>query len=286
MAASVAPLMRDARQQLVTCVESVINALHIGTWDDERVHDTRKQLKRTRAGLRLLRDALGKESYRHLNLLLRDAGREFTSIRDAKILRDALDSLLQRSDKPLPIEPLTGLYQMLQRDLNASRESLSQQTLDSIDTRLQQAAQLLHGLSADDIDGISIKAAHKRAYKKTRRAFAAAKQDASNEHLHEWRKQVKYYLQQLGFMQSDPSKRVATTIKRAHRLADLLGDDHDLALLHEKISQYMESSSSTADSASERALVKKLTHRRTRLQRKAHRLGNELFAAKSTAVAL
>src|SRR5262249_2675480 len=60
---------------------------------DEAVHAARKALKRARALLRLLRDALGSRVYRRENARLRDAARPLTAVRDARILVDVFDQL-------------------------------------------------------------------------------------------------------------------------------------------------------------------------------------------------
>src|SRR6266550_536207 len=60
---------------------------------DEGIHDARKRLKRARAALRLIREALGDREYR----ILRDAARPLSEIRDAKILIDIYDDLTGRT---------------------------------------------------------------------------------------------------------------------------------------------------------------------------------------------
>src|SRR4029453_4660084 len=60
---------------------------------DETVHDARKRLKRARAGLRLLRAALGNRAYRRENRALRDAARPLSEARDAKVLVETFDEL-------------------------------------------------------------------------------------------------------------------------------------------------------------------------------------------------
>jgi hypothetical protein len=61
--------------------------------------------------------------------------------------------------------------------------------------------------------------------------------------------------------------------KKSHRLADCLGADHDLALLHDKIIQHRPSGGAAAE-----ALVHRLAQRRAKLQRKAYRRGRRLFS--------
>src|SRR5258706_13520096 len=61
---------------------------------DESVHRIRKDLKRARAALRLLRDAVTERAYAKENFLLRDAARPLAAARDATIVLQQLDALL------------------------------------------------------------------------------------------------------------------------------------------------------------------------------------------------
>src|SRR5207249_4922754 len=65
-----------------------------GSKEDESIHSARKRFKKIRAALRLVRDDLGDDVYRRENHCFRDAAQPLTQIRDATVLRDALDKLL------------------------------------------------------------------------------------------------------------------------------------------------------------------------------------------------
>jgi CHAD domain-containing protein len=84
---------RGVRRVVRTQIGAALEALgERGLSSDETIHDTRKRLKRVRAGLRLLREAMGEGRYRRENALIRDAARPLTELRDAKVLLDALRS--------------------------------------------------------------------------------------------------------------------------------------------------------------------------------------------------
>ena len=57
------------------------------------------------------------------------------------------------------------------------------------------------------------------------------KSDATVENLHEWRKQVKYLRHQLELLAPTWPKVVGELAKEADGLGELLGEDHDLAVL-------------------------------------------------------
>jgi CHAD domain-containing protein len=165
------------------------------------------------------------------------------------------------------------------------RERLSNKDLNAVRTRLQEVKQYLQRLPDSRLDHAATDAALKRSYKKAHKAFALAEQGPSNEHLHEWRKQVKYHYQQLELVEPLRPKRIGATIKQAHQLADHLGDDHDLALLHERIALHATQPQASSDTAATDVLIKELKRLRAKLQRKSYRLGKKLYADKPRKVA-
>jgi len=82
-------IRRILRKQL----ESALESLRGGESDsvDEHVHAARKNFKRVRAVVRLVRYAIGESTYRFVNDSIRDAGRPLSEVRDAKVLVEALD---------------------------------------------------------------------------------------------------------------------------------------------------------------------------------------------------
>ena len=274
------PAMRGARRVLIEHIDRSIRILQRHSLADDPVHETRKEMKRTRAGLRLLREALGETAYRRLNRLMRDAARPLTPIRDAKVLRDALDNLVQQAGKSVQGNRLSESRQALLQEHRLSRDKLSNKDLNAISTRLQEVKQHLRGLPDSRLDHAPTDAALKRAYKKAKRAFALAEKDPSNEHLHEWRKQVKYHFHQLEFVQPLKPKRIGAAIKQAHQLSDHLGDDHDLAILHEKIALHSTQAQASSGTVATDALIKELKRQRAKLQRNSYRLGKQLYADK------
>jgi CHAD domain-containing protein len=70
-----------------------------------------------------------------------------------------------------------------------------------------------------------------RSYRNGCEALAVAQEEPSQEHFHEWRKQVKYLWHQLHVLQPIQLGQLTALADHAHALADALGDDHDLAIL-------------------------------------------------------
>ena len=109
-----------ARQQIAQSLES----LKASTLSDETVHAARKELKKARATLRLLRDSLGDSTYKQENAVLRDAARPLSEVRDARVLLDTLDKLVESSGPRARVLPLDGLKRALRRERTDSRRRI------------------------------------------------------------------------------------------------------------------------------------------------------------------
>jgi CHAD domain-containing protein len=98
--------------------------------------------------------------------------------------------------------------------------------------------------------------------------------DPTNENLHEWRKQVKYLGQSMEVWKAHDANGVKRLVKRVDKLADLLGDDHDLAVFEERLEKL------DSPHPIRPALTRDIAGRRLELREKALQKGRRLFKAK------
>ena len=99
-------VISHARATLEKQIAAALADLKGNVVSDSSIHSSRKKIKKARAILRLIRDELPVRTFRSENLLLRDAARPLNTVRDAKILMDALDRLAKKDEsvKPLAIK--------------------------------------------------------------------------------------------------------------------------------------------------------------------------------------
>jgi len=244
---------------------------------DDTVHDARKLLKRARATLRLLRDAIGETEYARENARLRDAARPLARVRDAKVLLAAVERLLEDEKKPRRRAALVRL----RRELADERLGVRGRLQDSGD--LDEIGRLLAEVRGSMAqwgvaDGGALRSGVRRIYRKGRKALAAAESEPSDEHLHESRKQVKYLGNAIAMLGAADAPKLAKLMKRVRRVDDGLGDDHDLALLENRIA----SLPPVADDAAE-TLLARIERRRGKLQKKALKRARGLYKRKATA---
>ena len=265
-----------AYEYLLTNIEEVLRRLQSSRFTDNAVHDARKALKKARAALRLLEDGMPQSTYRTQNRALRDAGRCLSQVRDAKSLLGALASLQERYADGLDKSKIAPLQKALRHDLRSARHHLAHErgVLKGCITLLIHARRSAEQAKLANVDHTAVRSGLKRVYRKGRNALGQAKKSATPEALHEWRKQVKYLLNALNGPVGPTNGTAQHIRKGADRLADRLGEDHDLAVLAAQAAQ-----NSHCATAAE-LLQPLICKRRKKLQKDAFKLGRKIYNPK------
>ena len=281
------PLGSGHRRMALGQLDIAIEALEGGAGKaspEERVHEARKALKRLRALVRLLRDELGEQTYERESALLRDAGRRLARARDAEVLLSTLEDLIARHRGKLASR--RGVLR-LRAHLQQERDGAAEMALAASATHAGTLAELralrarVSEWELAEPGGIeAIEPALERLYgkgcKRMRRAAKAKGEARRTRTLHEWRKRVKdlrYAAEMLG------ARKVA---KRADDLGELLGEEHDLAVLAQRVRREAKAgrASGAPGRRSRKLLLKLIAKRRARLRKRALRDGERLYARK------
>ena len=265
-----------ARRALLAELDSTVEQLCKPRRSDASVHNVRKELKRARAALRMMRECMGIKEYRRNNALLRDAARPLTPIRDAKVLLQTLEQLDSKRGAGRG-----GFLARLHKILKAERRLAHRQLRPA---ELTAAVRVLRGIRRRAAALPQSRLANPRArglehaFKKARAAFAVAREQGSDESLHEWRKQTKYFANQLELLLPFGSRLFEKSHEHAKQLADCLGDDHDLAILTEHIVANAKAADAPAVISDVRKLIGGVARTRKKLQRRALHLGRRLYS--------
>lgn len=197
------------------------------------VHEARKALKRTRALLRLSRGTIDQERYRQENVVLRDVGRTLSQTRDAQVLLDTLDGLTARYGERLRADTWSRLRQSLAQDAEQSGTVGSRRAEELLGTLSDARARVESWQLPQDSGPGSLAGGFARVYRRGRRAYAAASSHPDTETLHELRKRAKDLWHSGQLLKPVGPNRMKQLRRSAHRISDLLGDDHDLTILRE-----------------------------------------------------
>jgi CHAD domain-containing protein len=241
------------------------------------VHEARKDIKKIRSALRMVRDELGDDVWRRENEHYRDVARTLSAFRDAEILVEALDSLGERFGAPAR-ERFARLRAELEREVRAAHDD------GSIERAMTTAAGELSAgrprTAQLDLDGDGwelIGPGLHRSYRRGRRRLRAVEEEASVANLHELRKRVKDLWYQLRLIRSAEPHTIGALADHAHDLSDHLGDDHDLALLREEAGRRRDA---FAEPGERRNLAELIDRRRGELQFAAISLATRIYAQK------
>lgn len=246
--------------------------------DKPNVHGARKQLKRARATLRLLRPAIDDDLYSRENIAARDAARPLSSVRDHDVQCEVLDSLLEGFGPSAADLHVAPLRQSLQNSRKRGAQELPVKRLTEIGAALKRSTTRARAWPLDTDGWDCIARGLRTTYRRARRALRHARTDRATDDLHEWRKQTKYLWHQLQILTPLAAGPVGELADEFHHLADYLGDEHDLAVLREQVT-----ASNGMSEAACGALRTLIERRRDELQGKALTLGERLYADKSKA---
>jgi CHAD domain-containing protein len=259
------PAADGIRRVVVAQLDAAIAGLAGGDEDAKAVHSARKSCKRVRAALRLSRKALGSDCYRRANAEVREAARTLSPARDAVVLQTAFDQLLTSAGRPRSFAAVrrrlhTAASAEAVENIGAAAEAASR--LQGVRDSVQQWPR-----KADESK--LLRSGLQRIYGTGREAMTVAVADPSDEALHDWRKSAKYLWHALELLRPAWSEMLKPLAKQAHELSDLLGDDHDLAVLTTVLQ---------ADGGLPVTLRRLIDQRRAELQHDAVSLGQRLYA--------
>lgn len=246
----------------------------------EEIHAARKDLKKLRAVVRLLRAELGEDGYRAENARYREAGRLLSASRDAEVKLETLEALRERFAAALPAgatEQWLGLLSgERDRAVAAAREGASTSVGAALEL-LEEGRERIESWPLRSDSWKLVGPGMRRAYRRGRRAMRQAAEELGEEGLHEWRKRVKDLSYQLRILRDATPDSLAECAGWADKLAEALGDHHDLVVLREDLRER------GLPSVPAPALEAAIAARQAELAVAAFDLGEKLYARKPKA---
>ena len=269
-------IVRIADSQL----EMAIERLEGDTDEDlgTAVHEARKSFKRLRTTVRLARDELGDEVYRRENAAFRDAGRRLAGARDSQVLLETLAAISER----YPDEAPPARFLRFRRTL-AGQHASAQRRLQDGAARAEVVSELRETrarvgdwpLAREGLD--SLAPGFRRIYRRGRRAYRTARREPSSENLHELRKRAKDLWYAAQILRPASAKRMKRLAREAHQLSNLIGEEHDLAILLERADERRDRFD---DQATVAELADLIERRRDELRQEALSVGRRLYRRK------
>jgi len=200
------------------------------------VHEVRKRCKASRGLARLVKPALG-DDFASFDRTVRDAANQLSTLRDAQVMVGTFDSLLAAR----PNDDI--LRTVRDRQATLSTEA-TQAAVAADDDRISAArALLVEAWDASQRWKIprgfdTIEAGIVATYRQGRTSLRKGHADPTDHRLHEWRKAAKYLWYQMQLVHDAAPSVLGPLVDELDRLAEALGDDHDLAVLVELLDDH------------------------------------------------
>lgn len=246
----------------------------------ECIHAARKDLKKLRAVIRLLRRELGDELYRTENERYRRAGKLLSPSRDAEVKVETLEDLREHFSGRLAAVDTADWLEELRRERDRAVQEAGESGADSIRMALAAVEEGRARIHAWPLKADSWKlmgSGFGRAYRRGRREMSRAAADPSGANMHQWRKRAKDLWYHLRILRDARPKALRDSLEEADRLADTLGDHHDLTVLRDDLL------SRELPLAERPALVAAIEKRQGELAAAAFDLGQRLYRKKPKA---
>jgi CHAD domain-containing protein len=284
------PLVKGVRRIAAEQLANAAARLQGDSDPESGIHEARKSLKRTRALLRLVRPGLGEQQFRKSKERLRDVARMLSAARDRDVVRAHLARMTQPES---PIAKAKPLIAKAAERLRAALEHLPEsgaadngsrprtparnmaEALVEIEAVRGELAELgLHPASFE-----TIVAGLTRSHRSGCKALALALANPDEEEaLHDLRKAAQAYWRQMILVQQAWPEVCLARAASAKQVADLLGHDHDVALLESVLAG---PEAQTLTRAERGALTRYCTARHAELRKAALPKAQLLFAERS-----
>lgn len=245
----------------------------------QEIHEIRKDLKSLRALLQLARGNMVKTMRNQENLVLRDAGRTLSGSRDAEALLEALEKLFG----PLERRKGEASHPAGKKIVDRIRQQLQAEAVRSLTQReLKTVTELLSNMRTRvpdwvfvtgvvQRDSMLLSAGLEHTYRRGRQHYRIVEtigmENATDELWHEIRKQVKALGYQLKLIRKIWPSAIHAWTDALDELSEALGDDHDFALIQQRIFQLpIEPADTEEDVSARQTLLRAIDRRRHRLK--------------------
>ncbi|QDU08924.1 CHAD domain-containing protein [Gimesia aquarii] len=249
----------------------------------QAIHEVRKQFKKLRGLIRLVCSGLG-DDFSRLNIWYSAAGRRLSRVRDAESMLESLKKLSKRfSDSGHE-----ALFSEFERKLLIRRQNIVEEWID-LDRELEKLSEQLEE-ARDSVGNWKIEGAvekiisHglKQTYQQGAKALKKIHRHPNDELLHDCRKASKNHLYHMRLIVDFWQPVISARIVELDRLNDLLGDDHDLAVMTQLVQNEERVLETSTDID---LLLKMIKQQREELQSAAFEIADRVYAEKPKAFA-
>jgi CHAD domain-containing protein len=242
------------------------------------IHGARKDLKKLRGLLRLVRHELGKKTFKAENRRYRDAGRLLSGSRDAEVKLETLTKL-RHEFRDLPedaAEDWAGMLETERDEIATALRGEADGQIGAASEAIEAGRERIQHWSLPTDSWALVGPGLATSYRDGRRQMNKVLTKPSVGNIHDWRKRAKDLWYQLRIVREAWPGLLGETVDQAHQLTDLLGDHHDLSLLADDLR-------SRSELGDPDPFVATIAKRQDDLLGRALEIGERLYAEKPKA---
>jgi hypothetical protein len=242
------------------------------------IHEARKCIKRIRALLRLGRNGLGDQTFRAENARFRDIATRLAPARDDHVILQT--ALMLEADAGDEARAALARLRAVIAD-HAGKAVTDRGTgIAEANSALERAARRFRRLAVKPDDFATIAKGLTRTYRRGLKWSAEAYARGDDEAFHEWRKCVQAHWRHMSLLSRAWPAMFEARVALARDLSQILGQDHDLAILKARLATLPAGSLSKSDVDE---IARMIAARQQALRRTARPRGRMLYAEKAKA---
>jgi hypothetical protein len=223
------PIERDFRRIGLEQIQRARRQLDANVAPETEIHEARKCIKRIRALLRLGREGLGEKIFHTENARFRAIAAELAPARDDHVILQTI-LMLEAESSDEARAALARLKALLLEHGNGSSEERGKRISDA-NTALNRASRRFNRLTIEPDDFSTLAKGLTRSYRRGLKWFASAYAENNDEAFHEWRKSVQAHWRHMSLLSRIWPALFEARVAAARELSQILGEDHDLAIL-------------------------------------------------------
>jgi len=247
---------------------------------NEDIHETRKNFKKIRTVLRLIRSHLQEKNFQLENSFYRSAGRTLSDLRDSTVLIQTFDKLLNKSELEMSNFDFSVFRDFLiekHKNISAAKNKKSM-VINSLITDIILARSRVFDWPISGDNFKIIKKNLQKIYEQGQGYMYAVFNESIKENVHEWRKRVKDLWYSMRILSNLWPEIMSPMVILLGKLSDSLGDTNDLFLLKERI---ITNQSKFKNDQHTRELINFIDRRIIDLLRDARSIGRKVYSEDS-----
>lgn len=228
-------LSTSAEEECTNAIKFLHKEKHDNVGED--VHEIRRNFKKIRALLRLVRDE--KDTYARENKFFRDEARKLAPVRHANAMLEGLNLIQQQYNERIYKKAFTDIRTHLEEHRDSAVEKMLdekhilQDMHQNLEPRCEKTAAIFKGANSFKTIGSGLK----RVYKRSKKAHTKALDSKSASNLHELKKRVNYLKHQLDAINPIWPKMLTVWKEELDELSAFLGSYRDLSMLNDHIQE-------------------------------------------------